>query len=98
MTKYLAQNGQLLLPILDLIQNAQTAVDEVIYVVGRSTLEAILLLSARQVAGVQHKGKSTGSIRWHGSQPGVKWRITVELGLDFSHVVAPVAILLRPLQ
>jgi len=71
LTKYLAQNGQMLLPILELIQNARTAVDEVIDVVGRSTLEAILLLSARQVAGPQHKGKSTGPIRWHGSQPGV---------------------------
>jgi len=70
LTKYLAQNGQMLLPILELIQNARTAVDEVIDVVGRSTLEAILLLSARQVAGVAHKGKSTGPIRWHGSQPG----------------------------
>ena len=57
--------------MLDLIETAQTAVDDVIDVVGRSTIEAILLLSARQVAGNQHKGKAAGDIRWHGSQPGV---------------------------
>jgi len=71
LANFLAKDGQLLLPMLDLIETAQTAVDDVIDVVGRSTIEAILLLSARQVAGNQHKGKVIGDIRWHGSQPGV---------------------------
>lgn len=70
LSKFLAKEGQLLLPMLELIENAQTAIDDVIDVVGRSTIEAILLLSAREVAGPQHKGKSAGDIRWHGSQPG----------------------------
>lgn len=71
LANFLAKDGQWLLPMVDLIETAQTAVDDVIDVVGRSTIEAILLLSARQVAGNQHKGKAAGDIRWHGSQPGV---------------------------
>jgi hypothetical protein len=47
LTRFLAREGQLLLPILDLIQQAEAVVDEVIEVVGRSTIEAILLLSSR---------------------------------------------------
>lgn len=71
LANFLAKEGQMLLPMLELIENAQTAIDDVIDVVGRSTIEAILQLSARQVAGCQHKGKALGNIRWHGSQPGV---------------------------
>jgi hypothetical protein len=71
LAKFLAKEGQFLLPMLDLIEQAQTAVDEVIDVVGRSAIEAILLLSAQQVGGPQHKGKNTGDIRWYGRQKGV---------------------------
>jgi transposase-like protein len=71
LTRYLAREGQFLLPMLNLIQQAEAAVDEVIDVVGRSAIEAILLLSARQVAGDLHQGKVRGDIRWHGSQPGI---------------------------
>jgi transposase-like protein len=71
LANFLAKEGQLLLPMLELIENAQSAIDDVIDVVGRSTIEAILLLSARQVAGNQHKGKALGGIRWHGSQQGL---------------------------
>ncbi|HUU18950.1 MAG TPA: IS256 family transposase [Sedimentisphaerales bacterium] len=68
---FLSKEGQLLLPMLELIEQAEAAVDEVIDVVGRASIEAILLLSAQQLAGHQHKGKSTGNIRWHGKQNGV---------------------------
>ena len=68
---FLAKEGQLLLPMLDLIERAETAVDEVIDVVGRGTLEAILLMSAQEVAGPRHPGRSGGEVRWHGRQPGV---------------------------
>jgi putative transposase len=71
LTKFLAKEGQLLLPMLELIEQAQTAVDEVIDVVGRSAIEAILLLSAQQVGGPQHQGKNTGDILWYGRQKGV---------------------------
>ena len=71
LAKFLAKEGQFLLPMLELIEQAQTAVDEVIDVVGRSAIEAILLLSAQQVGGPQHKGKNTGDILWYGRQKGV---------------------------
>ena len=67
----LAKEGQLLLPMLDLIERAETAVDEVIDVVGRGTLEAILLMSAQEVAGPRHPGRTGGEVRWHRRQPGV---------------------------
>jgi putative transposase len=71
LTKFLAKQGQFLLPILDSILTAETAVDEVIDVVGRSAIEAILLMSAQEVGGLKHQGKHTGDIRWHGSQSGL---------------------------
>jgi transposase-like protein len=71
LTKFLAKQGQFLLPLLDSILTAETAVDEVIDVVGRSAIEAILLLSAQEVAGQKHQGKRTSDIRWYGKQSGV---------------------------
>jgi putative transposase len=63
-------NGQILLPIVNLIQNASHVVETVIYEIGHQTLEQILVLSAEQVAGVRTPGKASGEIRHHGSQPG----------------------------
>jgi putative transposase len=71
LAKFLSREGQFLLPMLELIEQAEIAVDEVIDVIGRASIEAILLLSAQQVAGPQRKGKNTGDIRWHGKQNGV---------------------------
>ena len=68
--EFLSQEGQLLLPFLDLICNAEQAVDEVIKVTGKAAVEAILLLSAQQVAGPKQPGKAK-DINWHGWQPGV---------------------------
>jgi hypothetical protein len=47
----LAQDGRLLLPMLDLIANARVAIDDLIDVMGRATIEAVLLMDAAQVAG-----------------------------------------------
>jgi transposase-like protein len=63
-------NGQILLPMVELITQARVAVDEVIHTVGRKTIETILALSAQQTAGPRTPGKASGDIRWHGSQPG----------------------------
>jgi transposase-like protein len=63
-------NGQLLLPLVELITQARIAVDEVIGVVGRKTIETVLMLSATEVAGARTPGKPSGDIRWHGSQAG----------------------------
>jgi len=63
-------NGQLLLPLVELISQARIAVDEVIGVVGRRTIETVLMLSATEVAGARTPGKPSGDILWHGSQAG----------------------------
>lgn len=73
LAEFLAQEGQLLLPMVQLIEEAELAVDELIDVVGRATIEAVLLLSAEQVAGPKQRGKRGPDRQayWHGSQPGV---------------------------
>lgn len=68
--QFARSNGQLLLPLLELITQARVAVDEVISSIGRKTIEAILSLSAEQVAGEPTPGKASGDIRWYGSQNG----------------------------
>ena len=71
LAKYLAQDGQQLLPLLDLILNTESAIDEVIDVTGRAAIEAILLLSAQEIAGQPHPGKQQGSVYRNGTQNGV---------------------------
>lgn len=72
LSEFLAQEGQFLLPMLDLITQAEMAVDELIDVAGRATIEAVLTLSAQEVAGAKHPGRKADSqIGWHGRQKGV---------------------------
>ena len=68
LTDFLSQEGQLLLPMVDLITQAQMAVDELIDVTGRATIEAVMTLSAQELAGPKHPGKKAGDIRWYGRQ------------------------------
>jgi putative transposase len=63
-------NGQILLPIVEMIQSASEVVTTVIHELGRQTLETILVLSAEQIAGAKTPGKARGDIRWHGAQAG----------------------------
>jgi putative transposase len=63
-------NGQILLPIVNMIQSASQVVDSVVHEVGVKTLELILALSAEQVAGPRTPGKASGEIRHYGSQRG----------------------------
>ena len=65
---FLSQQGQLLLPMVGLITQARAAVDELIDVTGRAAIEAVLNLSAQELAGPKHPGKSIGDIRWYGRQ------------------------------
>lgn len=69
--EFLSKDGQLLLPFLELICNTEQAVDELINVAGKAAIEAVLLLSAQQIAGPKQPGKSHGDITWHGRQNGV---------------------------
>ena len=44
---------------------------QVIDLMRRASVEAVLELSARQVAGEPQRGKArTGEVGWHGTQPG----------------------------
>ena len=71
LTEFLVHNGQALLPMLELIEQSRMAVDELIDVMGRASIEAVLELSARQVAGSPQQGKAReGDIGWHGTQRG----------------------------
>ena len=65
---FLSQDGQGLLPMVELLCQAEMAVDELIDVAGRATIEAVLTLSAQQVAGAKHPGKAGGDITWYGRQ------------------------------
>ncbi len=70
--EFLSKNGQFLLPMVDLIEQCRLACDELIEVAGRATVQAVLELSAQQVAGgPPHPGKRRRGERvWHGHQPG----------------------------
>jgi len=71
LAEFLVRNGQALLPMLELIQESCLAIDELIDVMGRASVEAVLELSARQVAGPPQQGKVRESnIVRHGTQPG----------------------------
>ncbi len=63
-------NGEILLPILGMIESASQVVDTVVHEIGMKTLEVILALSAEQVAGPRTPGKASGEIRHYGSQLG----------------------------
>jgi transposase-like protein len=72
LSEFLAREGQFLLPMLDLITQAEMAVDDLIDVAGRATIEAVLTLSAQEVAGPRHPGRQGPSqVGWHGRQRGV---------------------------
>ena len=83
LSEFLARNGQMLLPMVQLVEQARLAVDEVIDVVGRKTLEAVLWLSASQVAGAPQQGrKRQGDIFWHGTQRGSVYLKERKLGVN----------------
>ena len=71
-TEFLKQEGQLLLPMVDLVERAELAIDEVIGVMGRATIEAVLEMSAEGVAGPKQAGKARGEADtvWYGRQGG----------------------------
>jgi putative transposase len=68
LTEFLCQDGQFLLPMVELITGAEMAVDQLIDVAGRATIEAVLTLSAQEVAGPKHPGQVGGEITWYGRQ------------------------------
>jgi transposase-like protein len=63
-------NGQILLPIVNLIESASQEVSQIMHQIQMQALETILMLSAEQLAGTRTPGKPSGEIRWHGRQAG----------------------------
>ncbi|MBI4467882.1 MAG: IS256 family transposase [Acidobacteria bacterium] len=67
----LAEHGQLLVPLMELIEQSKKAWSDLIEVTGRAAIEAVLRLSAEQVTGPKHQGKRTkAEIGWYGKQRG----------------------------
>ena len=60
LAEYLTENGQILLPMVELIEGARMAIDELIDVLGRASIEAVLQLSAQGVAGEKQRGRGEG--------------------------------------
>jgi len=70
LAEFFSRNGQGLLPMVDLIEQSRLAVDELIDVAGRATIEAVLQLSAEQMAGPRTPGQRRADLLWHGHQAG----------------------------
>ena len=73
LAEFFCKNGQLLLPMVDLIEQCQWACDELIDVTGRAAIQAVLRLSAEQVAGgpPQQGKRRNGDVVLHGQQAGM---------------------------
>jgi putative transposase len=69
-TRWLAGNGQALLPMLELLENAQASIDELMNDAARALIEQLLVLSAQEVAGAKLRGRAGGDVLWHGTQRG----------------------------
>ena len=66
LAEFLSKDGQLLLPLVELLERGEKAIDEVIDVMGRATVEAVLRMSAEQLAGPKLQ---VGLIRFCGHFP-----------------------------
>ena len=72
LAEWLAKDGQLLVPLVELLEKGERAIDEVIDVMGRATVEAVLQMSAEQVAGPNAQGRRglDREVYGHGVQGG----------------------------
>jgi putative transposase len=70
LAEFFSRHGQGLLPMVDLIEQSRLAVDELIDMAGRATIEVVLQLSAAQVAGPRTPGQRRTGLLWHGRQAG----------------------------
>lgn len=71
--EFFVRHGQFLLPMIDLIEQSSAAIDEMIDVVGRGAVEAVLQLSAQELTGGKSQGRKVeraNEVRWHGHQQG----------------------------
>jgi len=70
LASFLAREGQHLLPFVRSVEHTRLAIDELIEVLGRATVEAVLTLSAEGVAGKSAKPVARAAV------PGdvIQWR------------------------
>ena len=54
LTQVLASNSQIILPMVELLESSQLAVEQLMEGLGRATLQAVLQISAAGVAGEIH--------------------------------------------
>ena len=73
LSEFLVAQGQHLLPMLELIQQSHLAADELMDAMGKAAIEAMLQVSAEQVAGPKQQGKRGDNrpVVHHGTQPGI---------------------------
>ncbi len=69
--QFLAKQGAVLVPMVELMEQGQLAVEELVEQLGKAALEAVLAISAEQVVGPPHAGRRGGAVRRHGEQGGV---------------------------
>ncbi len=58
MAEFVKREGQFLLPMVELVERTELAIDEVVQVMGRATIEAVHEMSAEGVAGPKQSGKA----------------------------------------
>src|SRR5437870_13488561 len=68
--------------MVDLIEQSRLAVDELIDVAGRATIETVLQLSAEQLAGPRTPGQRRPQLLWHGRQAGRVCLLDRKLGVS----------------
>lgn len=70
--EFLKSEEQFLLPMVELVDRAELAIDEVIEVIGRATIEAVRGMGAEAVAGPKQAGRARDGddVVWYGRQRG----------------------------
>jgi len=69
--QFLAKEGAALVPMMELLEAGKLAVEGLVGEMGEAALEAVLLISAEQVAGPPDPGRMGGAIGRHGEQRGI---------------------------
>lgn len=71
LVKRLKKNGDLLEPIIELIENSSLYIEEMLDNINRAILETVLLISVADVAGQSHQGKRGEDLIHQGVQPDI---------------------------
>src|SRR5271155_5061251 len=70
LAQWLTKNGQGLWPLVELVESAQIALEELIEGPGRVPTGAVVDLAALRGGGEPQRGRRDGEVIWHGRQPG----------------------------